>query len=343
MPHSGGSGTWCRCVSADRWESASIRRIASSLQARSSALHRKLSMGPSLPDSVADLRGVDPIDPGGDPAAHLLPAGGLSAPTSELPDEAIVCSCSSVSAGAIRHAVDEGVQVVLLPEEIGGDEDLTDAIAAAASGGALVVGPAGGNADENVLEVAGVDEDGALVPDSPDASAIDLAAPGSELRTAGQDLRQVDVSGAPYAAAVAAGAAALLSAEYPQLSPAQVRDALVEGARPGPDGLPSLQVSEAVAQASGTAEDVPLIDENLVQEEDEGVPVWVWFALAGVVFVIVLLVLVLWVRRSSADPYGVKAEREAEDAELAAARAEQAKAEERPSRRKKGGRRRKTG
>ena len=44
---------------------------------------------------------------GGDPAAHLLPAGGLSAPTSELPDEAIVCSCSSVSAGAIRHAVRE--------------------------------------------------------------------------------------------------------------------------------------------------------------------------------------------------------------------------------------------
>ena len=41
------------------------------------------------------------------PAAHLLPAGGLSAPTSELPDEAIVCSCSSVSAGAIRHAVRE--------------------------------------------------------------------------------------------------------------------------------------------------------------------------------------------------------------------------------------------
>jgi nitrite reductase (NADH) large subunit len=44
---------------------------------------------------------------GGDPAAHLLPAGGAPAPTPELPDEAIVCSCSSVSAGAIRHAVRE--------------------------------------------------------------------------------------------------------------------------------------------------------------------------------------------------------------------------------------------
>src|SRR5690606_33067256 len=44
---------------------------------------------------------------GGDPAAHLLPSGGLAAPTAELPDEAIVCSCSSVSAGTIRHAVRE--------------------------------------------------------------------------------------------------------------------------------------------------------------------------------------------------------------------------------------------
>ncbi|WME22872.1 nitrite reductase large subunit NirB [Brachybacterium sp. GU-2] len=44
---------------------------------------------------------------GGDPAAHLLPAGGVDAPIPELPDEAIVCSCSSVSAGAIRHAVRE--------------------------------------------------------------------------------------------------------------------------------------------------------------------------------------------------------------------------------------------
>jgi len=43
---------------------------------------------------------------GGDPAAYLLPAG-AAAPTAELPDEAIVCSCSSVSAGAIRHAVRE--------------------------------------------------------------------------------------------------------------------------------------------------------------------------------------------------------------------------------------------
>ena len=243
---------------------------------------------------------------------------------------------------AIRYAADEGAQIILLPEEAGGDEELIDATAAAAGGGALVVGPAGGDEDPNVLTVAGVDEDGELIEGSPDASEVDLVAPGGDLRTAGQDLRQADVTGAPYAAAVAAGAAALLTSEYPQLSPGQVREALIEGAQAGPDGLPALYVVSAVSQASGAAEDIPLIDEELTQEEDTSVPLWIWFALVGVVLVLVLLLLVLWVRRSSADPYGVKAQREAEDAELAAERAERAKAEERPSRRKKGGRRRKT-
>ncbi|WP_198411098.1 nitrite reductase large subunit NirB [Microbacterium suaedae] len=44
---------------------------------------------------------------GADPAAYLMPEGGVEAPTGDLPDEAIVCSCSSVTAGRIRGAVHE--------------------------------------------------------------------------------------------------------------------------------------------------------------------------------------------------------------------------------------------
>jgi len=44
---------------------------------------------------------------GADPAAYLMPEGGVEPPAGELPDEAIVCSCSSVSAGRIRAAVHE--------------------------------------------------------------------------------------------------------------------------------------------------------------------------------------------------------------------------------------------
>ena len=46
---------------------------------------------------------------GADPAAYLLPEGGNEAPGGELPDDAVVCSCSNVTAGRIRRAVhDEG-------------------------------------------------------------------------------------------------------------------------------------------------------------------------------------------------------------------------------------------
>lgn len=46
---------------------------------------------------------------GGDPAAYLMPDGASAAPSGELPDDALVCSCNSVTAGTIRRAVhDEG-------------------------------------------------------------------------------------------------------------------------------------------------------------------------------------------------------------------------------------------
>ena len=44
---------------------------------------------------------------GADPAVYLAPEGAGEMPQTELPDEAIVCSCSSVSAGRIRSAVHE--------------------------------------------------------------------------------------------------------------------------------------------------------------------------------------------------------------------------------------------
>jgi nitrite reductase (NADH) large subunit len=44
---------------------------------------------------------------GGDPAAYLLPEGRIEAPSRELPDDAVVCSCSNVTAGRIRTAVHE--------------------------------------------------------------------------------------------------------------------------------------------------------------------------------------------------------------------------------------------
>lgn len=44
---------------------------------------------------------------GGDPAAYLIPEERAEMPAGELPDEAVVCSCSNVTAGRIRAAVHE--------------------------------------------------------------------------------------------------------------------------------------------------------------------------------------------------------------------------------------------
>jgi len=44
---------------------------------------------------------------GGDPAAYLLPEGAAPAATGDLPEDATVCSCNNVTAGAVRCAVTE--------------------------------------------------------------------------------------------------------------------------------------------------------------------------------------------------------------------------------------------
>ncbi|WP_084073558.1 nitrite reductase large subunit NirB [Demequina sp. NBRC 110052] len=57
--------------------------------------------------AYASLRPLVGSEVGGDPAGWLLPEGAIERPNVELPDEAGVCSCNNVSAGAIRGAVTE--------------------------------------------------------------------------------------------------------------------------------------------------------------------------------------------------------------------------------------------
>ncbi len=45
-----------------------------------------------------------------EPAAYLSAAGGEGAPDTELPDEAILCSCNNISFGSVRSAISQGNQ-----------------------------------------------------------------------------------------------------------------------------------------------------------------------------------------------------------------------------------------
>jgi nitrite reductase (NADH) large subunit len=59
--------------------------------------------------AYATLRPMVGLEPGGEPSAWLLPEGGAPAPSGAgSPDDAGVCSCNNVSAGAIRDAVRTG-------------------------------------------------------------------------------------------------------------------------------------------------------------------------------------------------------------------------------------------
>ena len=58
--------------------------------------------------AYAALRPMVGRELGGDPAAYLLPEGAGPAPAGDLPEDATVCSCNNVSAGAVRCSVSEG-------------------------------------------------------------------------------------------------------------------------------------------------------------------------------------------------------------------------------------------
>jgi len=69
-------------------------------------------LGGILVGDAADYGALRPLvggPLGADPAAFLQ-APGAERPTTDLPDEAIVCSCSSVTAGTIRQAVHDGCE-----------------------------------------------------------------------------------------------------------------------------------------------------------------------------------------------------------------------------------------
>ncbi|GAB3206890.1 S8 family serine peptidase [Marinactinospora thermotolerans] len=259
-------------------------------------------------------------------------------------DEGVPSATPGSMAKGLRHAVSQGVQVIVVPIGDGADEPgeaERQAIEFAQDHGVLVVaaGGVGGVADftsspesyEGVLTVAPVGQDQA--PASPAPEGVALTAPGAQITTTGLDGGYADASGGGAAAAFTAGVAALVRAEHPQLRPEQVAEALVTGADTAQGaGAPLLNAPGALEAAGRIAQDVPPFDPELAQEADEGLPVPAWTLWAGGALVVVVLAVVgvLTLRRRLANPYDLPEREPAQEA--------QEEREERPRR----GRRRKT-
>jgi hypothetical protein len=242
------------------------------------------------------------------PAAHLL---SVRVADGGDPDPAAV-------ADGVRYAVAEGAQVVVLPATAP-DDGLRDAVDAAVGGGVVVVAPAAA-ADPaaavtataaapeplaGAVTAVPVGEDLAPLPGAAPAGEGAVAAPGAALPVLQAGGGYTTADGAEYAAAFAAGTAALVRAEYPQLRPEQVAAALASGAAPAASGPAVLDAPGALAAAEEAAAGVPLYDEDLAAEADDGgpVPLWAWWVGGAVLIIVLLAAATLLLRRATVDPY----------------------------------------
>ena len=138
-------------------------------------------------------------------------------------------------ATAIEVAVSTGSRIVT----VGSQVDITDpavatAISNAVAHDVVVVAPArgGAGATGGLLRVAGIDVDGKLVDEHPDG-AVDVVAPGSGISSLGiTGADGFSASGTQYAAAFAAGTAALVRSAFPELTAQQVVTQITETADP---------------------------------------------------------------------------------------------------------------
>lgn len=152
-------------------------------------------------------------------------------------------------AEAIRRAADEGARVIYVAVALdGGKAQLTDAVAYASGKDALVVAPAAPDAlprntepapwywpaaVPGALSVTDFGPDGGRPTNAPVVSGVDLAAPGDVVVSIGpKGSGHFIGSGASFAAAYVAGAAAQVRARYPQLKAAEVSRRLTESAYP---------------------------------------------------------------------------------------------------------------
>ncbi|MFJ3527856.1 MULTISPECIES: S8 family serine peptidase [unclassified Streptomyces] len=216
---------------------------------------------------AAGLIAATPGDGGGPeglaPRARILAVRGT--------DERGATTAGQVAEG-IRGAADEGARVIYVAVALdGGKAQLTDAVRYASSKDALVVAPAAPDAlarneepapwywpaaAPGALAVTDYGPDGGRPSNAPPAGGADLAAPGDAVVSIGpKGSGHFIGSGASFAAAHVAGAAAQVRARYPRLKAAEVSRRLTESAYPAaPPRLdPYAALTAVLTDARGAA------------------------------------------------------------------------------------------
>ncbi|MEU5885052.1 S8 family serine peptidase [Spirillospora sp. NPDC047279] len=148
-------------------------------------------------------------------------------------------------AQGIRYAVDQGADVINMSLGGGrlfydGDKTEEEAVRYALSKNVVLIASAGNDgagpnrrnypaAYSGVIAVGALDNRGRVWKDSNRRSYVAVCAPGVEIVSADANNGYVVGTGTSPSSAIAAGVAALVRARYPQLTPTEVRDSLVQG------------------------------------------------------------------------------------------------------------------
>ncbi|TWH68078.1 type VII secretion-associated serine protease mycosin [Micromonospora olivasterospora] len=195
---------------------------------------------------IAGREGTGTTFTGIAPAARILPVRVLP-DTKTRTDEGLPAQIAQ----AIRWAVDHGADVINLSLVTLPRPELEAAIQYALDEDVVVVAAAGNRQEQQqnlpaypaaypgVIAVAGVNEQGEHVDSSVVGDYVDIAAPGLNIvgpAPRGPGYRAEPQGGTSFAAAYVSGAAALVRAAYPDLSPAQVAQRLTGTADNPPDG-----------------------------------------------------------------------------------------------------------
>lgn len=244
------------------------------------------------------------------PAAKILPVGPATSPL--------------VVTDAVKWSVEHGAQVINLSIGVLDDEELARAVQEAAAADVVLVAATGNDGEEGlkgdypaaypgVLAVGATDRAGRIASFSHRGPHLDLVAPGVDITVAngeaGGDYGVVD--GTSTSTAIVSGAAALIRAEYPKLSAAEVVRVLESTATDkGPAGrddtygygaldvVAAMKAAGAVKPgAAATSTDRTVPDSARSDDANSTVPM-IAVAGAGVLVVVGAAVALVVIRRS---------------------------------------------
>ncbi|WP_285684368.1 S8 family serine peptidase [Actinoplanes sp. NBRC 103695] len=229
------------------------------------------------------------------------------------------------AADGIRWAVRHGAKVINMSFGLPDSETLHSAIREASDAGVVLVSSVGNTGDKDnkpdypgaypeVIGVGAVGRDGKVAKFSQHGPQVDLVAPGVDIEQAGLYGTYRNGFGSSNSAAVVSGAAALILAEFPDLTPQQVADRLSSTAKDKGDkgrddyyGHGELDLVKALTAPQPSSSSAPptagapaAAPPTSASDSDGGIPPLVFIGAGLLLLLLAVLAVTMAIRRSRA-------------------------------------------